>query len=184
MAFGTPPYVSHIGGQNERSIMGVVGTLGTADTAGTAPILPFSIDPLTGALYTEMISGSSSVSPVPTIGQSTFGTLGTTGATLVGTLVGGTSSGAGTEIFLTSLSLSIPSTGAAQDVSIGWGTASGTFHSGTASILRGMFLAGGGIQKTFSPAVNSGTNAQLCYFQAGVGTVSINITYFTTASTL
>ena len=48
-AFGTPPFVGHTGGQNEISSMGVVGTLGTADTNGTAQILPFSVDPATGA---------------------------------------------------------------------------------------------------------------------------------------
>lgn len=128
--------------------------------------------------------GTISVSPIPTITQPTFGTHGTTGVSVFGTLAGGTSSGAGTEIFVTSVSVSLPSTAGSQDVSVGWGTNGGTFQAGTGLIVRGNFLAGGGIQKTFSPAINSGTNAQLCYFQAGAGTVDINVTYFTIASTL
>ncbi len=124
------------------------------------------------------------LNPIPTIGIQTYGTLGTTGAAMVGTLVGGTGSGAGTEIFVTSVSLSIPSTGGSQDVSIGWGTAAGTYHSGTASIVRGNFPPGGGIQKEFIPPINSGTNAQLGFFIGGAGTVDINVTYFITPSTL
>jgi len=123
-------------------------------------------------------------SSIPTTANLTFGTIGTTGATIFGTLVGGTSSGAGTEIFVTSVSLTIPSTAGSQDVSIGFGTGAGTFHSGTGRIIRGNFVPGGGIQKTFWPALNSGTNAQLTYFQAGAGTVEVDITYFTIASIL
>jgi len=383
MAFGTPPYVAHIGGQDEKSLMGVVGTLGTADTGGTAQILPVGVDPTTGALFVNNIgtSGGSSggnptsgtlntlgtvgtilgvggtnvsnivqwngttvspagtfsdgytpgttiatgavlfgfngggggnaydrvylyapndaqnndrallvqadlkiwngatwdrmrganmatntvgtallaagiqgqdsggtyhniavstggsigtiilpnipggtinnvgsvvgagtltnvgsvtnigqvynagtvqnilggtvqTNPIPAFTQATFGSHGTTGATVFGTLAGGTSSGAGTEIFITSLSLTIPSTAGSQDVSIGFGTNGGTFHAGTGLLVRGNFPAGGGIQKTFMPAINSGTNAQVTYFQAGAGTVDVNITYFVTASTL
>lgn len=138
-----------------------------------------------GTITTGTVSMTTgTISPLTNITQATFGTIGTTGATIFGTLAGGTSSGAGTEIFVTSLSLTIPSTAGSQDVSIGFGTNAGTFHSGTGRLVRGNFPAGGGIQKEFRPAINSGTNAQLTYFQAGAGTVQVDITYFTTASTL
>lgn len=133
---------------------------------------------------TNLAAGTVQMSPIPTIGQSTFGSHGTTGATVFGTLAGGTSSGAGTEIFVTSVSLSLPSTAGSQDVSIGWGTNGGTFHAGTGLIVRGNFPAGGGIAKSFTPAINSGTNAQLTVFQAGAGTIDVSVTYFVTASTL
>lgn len=136
------------------------------------------------SLAVTPIGGTTVLAPFYTLGQVPFGTLGTTGASVFGTLAGGTSSGAGTQIFVTSISLSIPSTAGSQDVSIGFGTNGGTFHSGTGRLVRGNFPAGGGITKFFSPPVNSGTNAQLTYFQAGAGTVNVDVTSFTTASTL
>lgn len=163
----------------------LTGTLQSSGTTTGVGVVTSITNLVGGTLFAgTTVVTAGTLSPIPTIGQSTFGTFGTTGVTLVGTIAGGTSSGAGTEIFITSLSLSIPATAGSQDVSVGWGTAAGTFHSGTASLVRGMFLAGGGIQKTFSPAINSGTNAQLCYFQAGAGTVDVNVTYFITPSTL
>lgn len=51
MSFGVPPFSGHFGGEGVVSSMGVVGTLGTADSGGTADILPFSVDPATGAQY-------------------------------------------------------------------------------------------------------------------------------------
>lgn len=137
-----------------------------------------------GGTILNLANGTVSQNFIPIVTQSTFGTHGTTGATVFGTLAGGTSSGAGTEIFITSLSLTIPSTGGSQDVSIGWGTNAGTFHAGTGQLVRGNFPAGGGIQKQFNPAINSGTNAQLTLFQAGAGTVDVAVTTFTTASTV
>lgn len=124
------------------------------------------------------------LSPIPTIANVTFGTHGTTGVSIFGTLAGGTGSGAGTEIFITSLSLTIPSTGGSQDASIGWGSNGGTFQAGTGLLVRGNFPPGGGIQKSFWPPVSSGTQAQLMLFQAGAGTVDVDVTYFITASTL
>lgn len=59
MAFANPPYAAHVGGQDEKSLMGVVGTLGTADTGGTANILPVGVDPTTGALFVNNIGASS-----------------------------------------------------------------------------------------------------------------------------
>lgn len=165
---------------NAGSIQNIVtGTLANSGTTTGVGV----VTALTNGSV-NILSGSIQMSPIPTIGQSTFGTHGTTGATVFGTLAGGTSSGAGTEIFITSLSLTIPSTGGSQDVSIGWGTNGGTFHAGTGRLVRGNFPAGGGIAKFYDPPINSGTNAQLTFFQAGAGTVDVDVTYFVTASTL
>jgi hypothetical protein len=133
---------------------------------------------------TILALASGTLSPIPTIANQTFGTIGTTGATIFGTIAGGTSSGAGTEIFVTSVSITSPASAGSQDVSVGFGTNSGTFHAGTGRLVRGMFPAGGGIQKTFWPPINSGTNAQLTYFQAGAGTIEVDVTFFVTASTI
>jgi hypothetical protein len=153
--------------------LGTMGTLGTVAGLGTLPGVGVVSALTTGTL-----------SPIPTIANVTFGTHGTTGVSVFGTLAGGTGSGAGTEIFITSLSLSIPSTGGSQDASIGWGSNGGTFHNGTGMLVRGNFPPGGGIQKTFYPPVNSGTQAQLMMFQAGAGTVDVSVTYFLTVSSL
>ncbi len=157
------------GSQQTLGTVGTVTNLGQVYNAGTVQ---------------NILGGTIQNSVIPTLGVSTFGTHGTTGATVFGTLAGGTSSGAGTEIFVTSLSLSMPSTAGSQDVSIGWGTNGGTFHAGTGLIVRGNFPAGGGIQKNFATPINSGTNAQLTVFQAGAGTVDVSVTFFVTASTL
>ncbi len=151
--------------------------------SGTLNVGTVTATVTTGTVNAGTIN-TGTLSPIPTIANVTYGTHGTTGVSIFGTLAGGTGSGAGTEIFITSLSLSIPSTGGSQDVSIGWGSNGGTFQAGTGLLVRGNFVAGGGIQKTFWPPVNSGTQAQLMYFQAGAGTVDISTTYFTTVSSL
>lgn len=206
-SLGTVPgigVVTTVSNITTGSIVQTAGTVttGTLQNLVTGTINALAAGTITGGTLTNLVSGTinalasgtistgtvavtaGTLSPIPTIGQSTFGTIGTTGATIFGTLAGGTSSGAGTEIFVTSVSISIPSTAASQDVSVGFGTNGGTFHAGTGRLVRGNFLAGGGIQKSYDPPINSGTNAQLCYFQAGAGTVNVDVTYFTTASTL
>ncbi len=154
------------------------GTLGTVTNIGQIYNA--------GTLQAGTINtGTFQQNPIPTIAGLTYGTHSTTGVSVFGTLAGGTGCGSGTEIFITSLSLSIPSTGGSQDCSIGWGTNGGTFQAGTGLLVRGNFPPGGGIQKIFTqPYPNSGTNGQLCLFQAGAGTVDVSVTYFITASTL
>lgn len=175
--------------------LGTMGTLGLATvqmtsgtlnvaTISTLPNLPQGSINVTAGTVNAGTINVATLSPIPTIANVTYGTHGTTGVSVFGTLAGGTGSGAGTEIFITSLSLTIPSTGGSQDCSIGWGTNGGTFQAGTGLLVRGNFPPGGGIQKTFWPPVNSGTQAQLCLFQAGAGTVDVSVTYFITASGL
>ena len=165
--------------------LGTITSLGQLYNAGTVQNqLAGTITALQNGTITAGTINTGTLSPIPTIANVTYGTHGTTGVSVFGTLAGGTGSGAGTQIFITSLSLSIPSTGGSQDVSIGWGTNGGTFQAGTGLLVRGNFPPGGGIQKTFSPASNSGTQAQLCLFQAGAGTVDVSVSYFIAASTL
>lgn len=169
--------------------VGSVSNLGSLAmlTAGTLSMINAgtltSLGTLPGVGVVSALTAGT-LSPIPTIANVTYGTHGTTGASVFGTLAGGTGSGAGTEIFCTSVSLSVPSTGGSQDVSIGWGTNGGTFHAGTGLIVRGNFPPGGGIQKTFWPPINSGTQAQLMMFQAGAGTVDVSISYFLAVSSL
>lgn len=184
---GTTTVVSSLTNGSINILSGsLVGTIsgGTLQNLNAGTITALASGTITGGTLGNLNYGTVAIDALPTRAIPTFGTHGTTGASVFGTLVGGTSSGAGTEIFITSLSLTIPSTAGSQDVSIGWGTNGGTFHAGTGLLVRGNFPAGGGIQKQFAPASNSGTNAQLTYFQAGAGTVDISTTYFVTASTL
>lgn len=145
-----------------------------------------SVNILTG---TQQLLGTLQLGTVqqllpPNISQTVYGTFGTTGALVFGTLAGGTSSGAGTEIFVTGCSIVIPANSGSQDISIGFGTNAGALHNGTGVLARGFFVAGGGISRTFIPAINSGTNAQVTLCIGGAGTVEANISYFTTPSTL
>ncbi len=177
--------------------LGTMGTLGTLQNQGSLTNLgqlynagtvqnqlAGTITALQNGTINKGTMNVGTLSPIPSIAVSTYGTHGTTGVSIFGTLAGGTGAGAGTEIFITSLSLTIPSTGGSQDASIGWGSNGGTFHAGTGLLVRGNFPPGGGIQKQFCPPVNSGTNGQLMLFQAGAGTVDVSVSYFITASTL
>ena len=53
---------AHSGTLNqELSIVGVVGTLGTADEGGTAQVLPFGVNPATGAAYVDILAGTATL---------------------------------------------------------------------------------------------------------------------------
>ncbi len=163
-----------------------VGTVTSNQATGTQNVGTLNTGTINTGTFVMTLGtlATGTLSPIPTIANVTYGTHGTTGVSIFGTLAGGTGSGAGTEIFVTSLSLSIPSTGGSQDVSVGWGSNGGTFQAGTGLLVRGNFPPGGGIQKTFWPPVNSGTQAQLMMFQAGAGTADVSVTYFLAVSSL
>lgn len=59
-----PPHVAHFDGNQVPTMMGVVGTLGTSDLAGTANPLPIGVNPTTGAMYVQDLSGASGTSNV------------------------------------------------------------------------------------------------------------------------
>ena len=67
MSAGTPPFVPHISG-GIPAVMGVVGTLGTADTGGTSETLPVGVNPATGAMYVEDLSGALGTTNVLVVG--------------------------------------------------------------------------------------------------------------------
>ena len=50
---------AHTDDNQQFSIGGVVGTMGTADTQGTAKVLPFGVNPDTGAMYVQDLSSPS-----------------------------------------------------------------------------------------------------------------------------
>ena len=81
-----PPFVSHMDGNQVPSMMGVVGTMGTSDTGGTSLTLPVAVNPDTGAMYVQDLSGASGTTNIQgsiTVIAGTQQTLGT-----VGTVIG------------------------------------------------------------------------------------------------
>jgi len=74
---------AHVDDNQQFSVGGVVGTLGTADTGGTAQVIPIGVNPATGAMYVQDLSGASGTTTV----QMVSGTLN------VGTVVVSSSSG-------------------------------------------------------------------------------------------
>lgn len=130
--------------------------------------------------FTGAVSGTTQSNPIPTLGITTYGTLGTAGAASFGTLQG--TAGAGTEYFVTGVSIVV--TSGTVDCSILFGTNAGAAPQGTGVIERGLFAIGNGITQQYSPALNSGTNGQLIYWLGGAGTANFNIKYTKQASTL
>ena len=91
---------AHFDDNQVPTMMGAIGTLGTADAGGTAKSLPIGVNPATGAMYVEDLSGASGTTNVLVVG----GTLnaGTVTATAVldtgtiTTIVAGTQNTLGT----------------------------------------------------------------------------------------
>ena len=75
--FGSAVNSGHIDANQVPSIIGVIGTLGTADVSGTALTLPIGVNPSTGAMYVQDLSGAS-------------GTTNITGTTVVSNVEKGT----------------------------------------------------------------------------------------------
>lgn len=97
----------------------------------------------------------------------TYGTLGTTGAAVYGTMVSAV--GAGTSIYLTGLSIVVQS--GTVDCAIANGTFGPAGGPGGANVYaRGAFPAGGGVARPYPNVVQSGTNGTLIYWMGGAGT--------------
>lgn len=97
---------------------------------------------------------------------------GTSGTNAIGTLIG--ASGVGTYSWVSSLSLGVCS-GTAEIV-VSWGTQ----LTGTAVLERGVFVAGGGVSKDYTYAVNAGvSNSPLTWnIISGAGTISYSVKYW------
>lgn len=154
---------AHFDDNQTPTIMGVIGTLGTADTGGTARSLPIGVNPLTGAMYAE--------APL-NIGTS-YGTLGTTGLAMIGTLI--SASGAGTYQYINGLSIVVAS-GTVDCAITSVGTVAGP--NGEGILARGQFPPGGGIARNFGPTMRSGTNGTIGYWMGGAGTAYFTVQYW------
>jgi len=119
-----------------------------------------------GTIY----AGTFQINPVPTPTMLTFGTLGTAGGSLFGTL--SSASGAGTKHYVSDVDIVINS--GTVDVRV----LAGTSIQGTGVLAGGKFPAGGGIAKKIEPAFATGTNSELTYHFVGAGTAFITVNFW------
>src|SRR3990167_7297734 len=198
MPSGTVTSVTNIVGGTIGSVLGIGGTVqvsgasagtfvnivtGTQQTLGTVGVVNNltngSINLLTGTLTRvsnigTLESGTVQISSLPVVLGTSYGTLGTTGALVWGTLV--SASGAGTRQYVSGLSITVMS--GTVDVAI---TNVGTIaspQSGNGVLARGNFRSGGGMVRDFNPIQASGTNVTLAYFLGGVGTAYFIVNYW------
>lgn len=178
------------------STIGTAGTIwngnpsgGTINTLGTLPNLPGGT--IGSVLGIGSVSGLSNL-PGGTLNAGTFradarstqnivtyGTnVGSSGANTA-TIIGSSSVGVGTSLWVNDFSLLNPNSAAATII-LGFGTP----QQGTNVLFRGILGTNGaiGLEKSYAKAVNAGmTNQDLVLSLTGAGTVDFSISYFISA---
>lgn len=150
------------------------GTLALVTTVSN--VTNGSVNLLTGTVtsVTNLAAGTVQINQLPVVAGTSYGTLGTTGALLWGTLVA--ASGAGTKQYVSGVQIVV--TSGTVDCAI---TNVGTIASpqgGNGVLARGQFGPGGGITENFFPVMPSGTNGTLAYFMGGAGTAYFIVRYW------
>lgn len=140
----------------------VKGTM-TALAAGT----------ITGGTLQNLNAGTLQLNRVPVVAGTSYGTLGTTGAAVIGTLIA--ASGAGTKQYISGLSIVVAS-GTVDCAITNVGTIAGP--NGAGVLARGQFTPGGGIMRDFDPVMASGTNGTIGYWMGGAGTAYFTVQYW------
>lgn len=178
-----PPYISHFDGNQVPSITGVEGTLGTTDTGGTARPMPIGVNPVTGAMYVQDLSGASGTTNVQIVGgtfnagtatvnvatgtQQTLGTVGTViGVGTISNIVttSGTVTGIGTISNIVTTSGTVTGVGVVSalttgSVAVTVGTIVGPTASGGTPTTAPVLIAGTDVTGTvYSPKITSGGN--------------------------
>src|SRR3990167_298429 len=159
--------------------LGTVGVLnsqvaGTINTLGTVGVVNSQV---AGTMNTLGTVGSVlGLGGTVTTNQLAIGTSfivnGTTGAAVWGTIIA--ASGAGTKQYVSGVDVVVSSgTVEVAVTNIGVGGS-----SGAGVLARGVFIAGGGISKSYYPVIASGTNGTLSYWLGGAGTANITIQYW------
>jgi hypothetical protein len=152
------------------SIAVTAGTIGNALTVGTLS---------SGTINAGTINtGTIRIDARPARNILSYGTTVALAGTAYGTIIGSAAVGAGTSIWINEVSLINAGVGTST-----FGIGFGTFMSGTSVLVRGKFVPGSGIQKSFPMAVNCGvTNSDLNVFTAdAAGTVDVSVSYFISA---
>ena len=159
-------------------LTGTIQSSGTTTGVGVVSNLTNgSVNLLTGTLTRAsnvgtLESGTTQINMLPVVAGSAYGTVGTTGAAVWGTLI--TASGAGTRQFVSGLSAVVVSGTvdvAVTNIGIGGSTGGGV-------MLRGQFTPGGGIREEFNPVQVSGTNGTIASWMGGAGTVAFIVNYW------
>lgn len=120
------------------------------------------------------IGTSTPFTGVPSLPGTSYGTLGTTGGAVWGTLVA--AAGAGTKHYIQGVSMVVAS-GTVDCAITNVGTIAAA--NGAGVIERGQFPAGGGIAQQYNPIIASGTNGTLSYWMGGAGTAYFTVKYYT-----
>lgn len=167
------------GTQNTLGTVGVVnnivtGTLANSGTTTGVGVVTTVSNLTNGSV--NILTGTVSVNQTP-LGSSvlSYGTLGTTGAAVFGTLLSAV--GAGTNIYLTGITMVVQS--GTVDLAVANGTGGpATGPGGLNTYARGLFPIGGGMREEFSPVIKSGTNGTLVYWMGGAGTAYFTAQYW------
>ncbi len=160
---------AHNDGQNQvYSMLGVIGTLGTADVGGTAYTLPVGIDPSTGAIYVNDLSGGAGTTTVKmTIGTINAGTIDLLKAGTITALANGTI-GAGTLNTLGTLSNLL-----AGSIAVVAGT--GVITSGSITVIAGTgVVTSGSIVVTAGTVSNTMVAGTITAGTINVGTIRVD----------
>ena len=176
--------VGTVGVLNNGSVVLKSGTLttGTLQNVASGSMVQTAGTLTTGTLQ-NLVSGTITALGAGTITAGTvrqqwqpvnqvtsFGTLGTAAGSLFGTI--SAASGAGTKHMISGLSV-VVATGTV-DVRLLVGTA----ITGGSVLTGGALPAGAGIQKSFTPPIETGTNSELTYHFVGAGTAFITVQYW------
>jgi hypothetical protein len=149
-------------------------TNGTIQNSGTVTGVGVISSLTTGSII--MTAGTSKNDGRPARNILSFGTTQVFAGSAFATLVGSAAVGAGTSIWVNDVSV-VNHNGTVQA-----GIFFGSAINGTATVVKGMFGAQGGIQKSFPMAVNCGiTNTDLNCWSDAAGTVTFNVSYFISA---
>lgn len=148
---------------------------GTVDLVSQANVTvgTFSADIPGGTvdLLTNLAGGTIQIDHDPIEPVTTYGTQGTTGAAVRGTLVSAV--GAGTDLMVSGLSIIVES--GTVDCAICFGTMAGP--NGADVLARGVFVPSAGIARDFT-IPQSKTNGTLTYYMGGAGTAYFQVNYW------
>lgn len=194
IAAGTQNTLGTVGNLNNGSVNVLTGTInvgtfvhpsGTITTGSITDVAKLYTGTINvgtvvnnGGTVQNLNYGTIQIDPKPTPVKTVitnYGTTGTTGAAVFGTLVAAI--GAGTFAYIAGCSIVGVSGTAEASIIIGTFTQAAP-AGGTNMVARVNAVPGGGIARTFNPMFVSGTNGTICYWLSGAGTVYFDVFYY------
>lgn len=168
--------VSNLTNGSANILTGTINTLASGTiTTGTVSM---TTGTLNGGTLTNLNYGTVNIDPTPIpVGTliTSYGTTGTTGAAVFGTLVAAV--GAGTKAYISGYQIIVAS--GTVDSAILIGTFTQTVPAGgTNMVTRGQFVPSAGIARDRAVPYVSGTNGTICYWMGGAGTVYFQVDYW------